>query len=152
MHSSELHVSRHCTIGNLHVVRKFLSVLSNIATKLQAPCPRQAHLTVAMADTIPIDKGSKKDTFAALSLGFGLDQKVLALLLASPMDNLEDLHFYFTDEKEIAHSWQRTTLLKTAPCACKWPDSGVLGQLSDTPHFRGNAGNLFRRLQNLTIC
>ena len=34
-------------------------------------------------------------------MGFGLDQKVLALLLASPMDNLEDLRFYFTEEKEI---------------------------------------------------
>ncbi len=34
-------------------------------------------------------------------MGFGLDQKVLALLLASPMDNLEDLRFYFIEEKEI---------------------------------------------------
>lgn len=54
-----------------------------------------------MADIIPTDKGSKKDTFTALSASVALDEKVLALLLTSPMDNLEDLRFYFTEEKEI---------------------------------------------------
>ena len=46
-----------------------------------------------MADIIPTDKGSKDRTFAALATDFNLDPKVLALFMASPMDNLEDLRF-----------------------------------------------------------
>ena len=54
-----------------------------------------------MADIIPTDRGSKDRTFAALATDFNLDPKVLALFMASPMDNLEDLRFYFSEEKEI---------------------------------------------------
>ncbi len=54
------------------------------------------HIDSCMADIIPTDRGSKKDTFTALSASFALDEKVLALLLNSPINNLEDLRFYFT--------------------------------------------------------
>jgi len=56
---------------------------------------------VSMAEITPSERGSKAATFRGLIEDFKLDEKVLALLMKSPMDNLEDLRFYFTDEKEI---------------------------------------------------
>jgi hypothetical protein len=53
------------------------------------------------AEIIPSEKGTKEATFTCLSKDFNLDDKVLALLMASPMDNLEDFRFYFTEEKEV---------------------------------------------------
>ena len=54
-----------------------------------------------MADNAPVDRGSKEATFAALAPDFKLDDKVRTLFLNGPMENLEDLRFYFADEKEI---------------------------------------------------
>jgi hypothetical protein len=53
------------------------------------------------AEIVPSEKGSKEPTFACLAKDFNLDDKVLALLMASPMDNLEDFRFYFSEEKEV---------------------------------------------------
>ena len=54
-----------------------------------------------MADTVPTDKGSKEATFRSLVDDFKLDERVYGLFIASPMDTLEDLRFYFAEEKEI---------------------------------------------------
>ena len=54
-----------------------------------------------MTDVAAIDKGNKDRTFAAFATDFNLDAKVLVLLMSSPMDNLEDLCFYFSEETEI---------------------------------------------------
>ena len=62
---------------------------------------KQAYSIAAMADIIPTIKGSKDRTFAASATDFILDAKVLVLLMSSPMDNSEDLRFYFSEEKEI---------------------------------------------------
>ena len=53
------------------------------------------------AEIVPSEKGSKEATFACLAKDFNLDAKVLALLMASPMDSLEDFRFYFSEEKEV---------------------------------------------------
>ena len=53
------------------------------------------------AEIVPSEKGSKEATFACLAKDFNLEDKVLALLMASPMDNLEDFRFYFSEEKEV---------------------------------------------------
>ena len=68
-----------------------------------------------MADGRPTDKGTKALTFAALAKDFDLGEKVLALLLASPLDNLEDFRFYFTDEKDIDGFLAADKSLKDAP-------------------------------------
>ena len=47
------------------------------------------------------DKGSKEATFTALTAEFKLDDKVKVLLMASPMENLEDFRYFWTEEKEI---------------------------------------------------
>ena len=49
----------------------------------------------------PTDRGNKQSTFKALADDFKMDEKVLALLMSSPMENLEDFRFYFTEEKDI---------------------------------------------------
>ena len=54
-----------------------------------------------MVDIAPIDKSNKEPTFTALAAGFSLDDTVRDLFLASPMENLEDFRYYFTEEKEI---------------------------------------------------
>ena len=58
-------------------------------------------LTHMAAEIVPSAKGSKEATFACLAKDFNLDDKVLALLMKSPMDNLEDFRFYFSEEKEV---------------------------------------------------
>ena len=50
-----------------------------------------------MADPIPVEKGSKAATFGALQQNFKLDAKVLAWLIASPMETLEDFRFYWSE-------------------------------------------------------
>ena len=44
---------------------------------------------------------SKEATFAALTAEFELDDKIKALFLKGPMENLQDFCFYFAEEKEI---------------------------------------------------
>ena len=56
---------------------------------------------LVMADNVPVDKGSKEATFTALAADSKFDDKVRALFLDEPMENLEDFRFYFADEKEI---------------------------------------------------
>ena len=53
-----------------------------------------------MADIIPIEKGTKEETFSALAEAFNLDDKVKALFLKANMENLEDFRFYFAAEKD----------------------------------------------------
>ena len=52
---------------------------------------------MAMADIVPLEKGSKEATFAALASEFKLDDKVKELFIAGPMENLEDSRYYFSD-------------------------------------------------------
>jgi len=54
-----------------------------------------------MADSAPVDKGSKEATFTALAVDFKFDDKVRGLFIGGPMENLEDFRYYFADEKEI---------------------------------------------------
>ncbi len=54
-----------------------------------------------MADVAPIDKGSKEETFTDLARDFKFDDKVKDLFLKGPMQNLEDLRYYFATESEI---------------------------------------------------
>ena len=54
-----------------------------------------------MAESVPIDRGSKEATFAALATDFSFDDKVKALFLNGKMENLEDFRYYFANEKEI---------------------------------------------------
>ena len=49
----------------------------------------------------PVDQGSKEATFTALSAAFKLDDRITALLLESPMENLHDFRFYFADDEDI---------------------------------------------------
>ena len=55
-----------------------------------------------VAKIVPSEKGSKYATFACLAKDFKSDDTVLALLMASPMGNLEDFGFYFSGGKR---SW-----------------------------------------------
>ena len=43
----------------------------------------------------------KEQTFTIFAKEFGLDAKVLALLLKSSMENLEDLRFWFNAESDV---------------------------------------------------
>jgi len=52
-------------------------------------------------ENTPADKGSKEATFTALAADFKFDDKIRALFLAGPMENLEDFRYYFADEKEV---------------------------------------------------
>jgi hypothetical protein len=61
----------------------------------------QHHSKIAMDSNAPADKGSKEETFTALTANFGFHDKVRDLFLKSPMENLEDFRYYFADEKEI---------------------------------------------------
>ena len=54
-----------------------------------------------MVEFAAADGSIKEKTFTTFATDFKLDPKVLVLLLASPMDNLEDLRFYFTVETDI---------------------------------------------------
>ena len=54
-----------------------------------------------MAEVAPIDKGSKEETFTDLAKDFNFDDKVKDLFLKGPMQNLEDLRYYFATESEI---------------------------------------------------
>ena len=65
-----------------------------------------------MAEIVPSEKGSKEATFNCLAADFNLEPKVLALLMNSPMDNLEDFRYYFTEEKEIDAFVAEDTTLK----------------------------------------
>ena len=49
----------------------------------------------------PVDQGSKEATFTALAAAFKLDDRITALFLKSPMENLQDFRFYFADDKDI---------------------------------------------------
>ena len=49
----------------------------------------------------PTQKGSKEETFAALTLAYGFTNEVTTFLLKGPMENLEDFCYYFADEEEI---------------------------------------------------
>ena len=53
------------------------------------------------AEIVPSQKETKDATFACMAKDFNMDDTVLALLMASPMDNLEDFRYYFTEEKEV---------------------------------------------------
>ena len=46
----------------------------------------------------PVDQGSKEATFIALAAAFKLDDRITALFLKSPMENLLDFRFYCADE------------------------------------------------------
>jgi len=54
-----------------------------------------------MADTTPVDKGSKEATFTAMATDFKFDDKVRDLFVDGKMETLEDFRFYFAEEKEI---------------------------------------------------
>ena len=56
---------------------------------------------MAMADTAPVERGSKEATFIALAVDFKFDDKIKDLFLKGPMENLEDFRYYFSEEKEI---------------------------------------------------
>ena len=54
-----------------------------------------------MDNKAPADKGSREETFTALTAEFGFHDKVRGLFIKGPMENLEDFRYYFADEKEI---------------------------------------------------
>jgi len=54
-----------------------------------------------MANSAPVDKGSKEATFTALAVDFKFDDKIRGLFLGGTMENLEDFRYYFADEKEV---------------------------------------------------
>ena len=56
---------------------------------------------LALVGSIPTEKSSKEATLDGLATDFNLDKKVFHMFMNSPMDNLEDFRFYFTEEKEI---------------------------------------------------
>ena len=60
----------------------------------------------------PGDKRSRSATFACLAKDFELDDTVLELLVASPMDNLEDFRLYFSEEQEVAAFVNEKTMLE----------------------------------------
>ena len=47
----------------------------------------------------PSKKGSKEATFTALAKDFGFNDKVRHLFLSGQRENLEDLRYYFPEEK-----------------------------------------------------
>ena len=67
----------------------------------------QHYSKIAMDSNAPVDRGSKEETFIALTADYGFDEKVRGLFLKSPMENLEDSRYYFADEKEIDALWQQ---------------------------------------------
>ena len=54
-----------------------------------------------MDTNAPVDQGSKEATFTVLTAAFGLGDGIRTLFLNGPMENLQELRFYFADEKEI---------------------------------------------------
>ena len=50
---------------------------------------------------VPLQKGSKEETFAALAVTYGFAKEVADLFLKGTMENLEDFRYYFADEDEI---------------------------------------------------
>ena len=79
------HAILDCMYPNQHQQSKPHSILADL--------PWTAKLQVTMS--------SKEATFAALTAEFELDEKIKALFLKGPMENLQDFCFYFTEEKEI---------------------------------------------------
>ena len=58
-------------------------------------------IRLGMAEITPVDKNSKEETFTALADSFKFDDKIKALFLDGPMENLEDFRFYFAEETEV---------------------------------------------------
>ena len=54
-----------------------------------------------MAQIIPRQLSSKELTFKALAEDFNLGDKVLKLIMNSPMEDLEEFRYMFTCEKEV---------------------------------------------------
>lgn len=67
-----------------------------------------------MAEEAPIDKGSKEETFTDLAKDFNFDDKVKDLFLKGPMQNLQDLRYYFATESDIDSFVAAETSLKDA--------------------------------------
>ena len=53
-----------------------------------------------MAKT-PVQKTTKAETFKLLCEDFSLNDKVLKLIMDSPMETLEDMRFWFVEEDEF---------------------------------------------------
>ena len=58
-------------------------------------------IMIRSSNLSPLDRGSKEETFRALSRDFDFDDKVLRLFMESPMNDLRSFAFYFAEEKEI---------------------------------------------------
>eukprot|EP00973_Karenia_brevis_P093997 12420249-Karenia_brevis.AAC.1 len=61
----------------------------------------QSRPPLQLMTLIPVQKSSKQETFTALCHDFNIDEKVLQLLLDSPMDNLEEVRCYIHKEEQI---------------------------------------------------
>ena len=99
---------RHNLVGNASV-KNLIPNCSTIPYTLSCPASvvvlaaqtTQHYSKIVMDSSAPVDRGSKEETFTALTADFGFHDKVTALFLKSPMENLEDFRYYFADEKEI---------------------------------------------------
>jgi len=54
-----------------------------------------------LGDITPAEEGSQEATFAALAKGFSFEDKVELLFINGQTKNLEDLHYYFSEEEEV---------------------------------------------------
>ena len=81
---------------------------------IQSTSPTSPLAPPAMADIVPTQRENKKETFEALCSDFNIDVKVQELLIQSPMENLEDLRFYFLSEDQIDAFVAQDTSLKDA--------------------------------------
>ncbi len=99
---------KHDLVGNASV-NGFIPNCSTIPYALSYPASvvvlaaqtTQHYSKIAMDSSTPVDRGSEEETFTALTADFGFHDKVGALFLKSPMENLEDFRYYFADEDEI---------------------------------------------------
>jgi hypothetical protein len=59
----------------------------------------------AVADVVPVDRGSKEATFTAWAADFAFDDKVRSLFFSGYMENLEDFRYYLPTRRRSMRLW-----------------------------------------------
>ena len=54
-----------------------------------------------MGEIVPVQKDTQKATFETMCTHFSMAEEVLKLIMASPIETLEDFRFYFATEAEV---------------------------------------------------
>ena len=65
-----------------------------------------------MGEIVPVQKDNTKATFETMCTNCNMAEEVLKLIMASPVENLEDFRFYFATETEVGSFVSQSPELK----------------------------------------